>query len=180
MKAILVLMSLMIATSVFAQSPTTLDKAFSPFKQKVQKKLYKLEDVSATSDYATQEGHFQLRVAKAVYSVATDGGTIAARGLGVFLPAKALIKQAWFYVDEQFVDAGSGTVALHCEDANNIFSAADITGSAVATITSGVQTGTAANMSKAIAATCEITATVAGAAQTAGKLTLWVEYVVHL
>lgn len=180
MKALLVLMSLMFATTVMGQSPTTLDKAFTPFKTQVQKKLYKLEDVSATSEYATKEGHFQVRVAKVIYDTATDGGTIATRGLGVFLPAKALIKQAWFYIDQQFVDAGSGTVALFCEDANNIFSAADITGSAVGTITSGVQTGTAANMSKAIASPCEISAVVAGSAQTAGKLTLWVEYVVHL
>lgn len=177
MKAILVLMSLMFATTVFGQ---TLDKQFTPFKTQVQKKLYKLEDVSATSDYATQEGHFQVRVAKAIYDVAVDGGTAGAKGLGVYLPAKALIKQAWFYIDQQFVDAGAGTVALHCEDANNIFSAADITGSAVGTVTSGVATGTAANMTKAIAATCELTATVATATQTAGKLTLWVEYVVHL
>jgi len=181
MKAILVLMSLMIATVVSAQTTSSqLTELFSPFKPKVMQKLFKLEDVSATAEYATKEGHFQVRVAKAIYDVGTDGGTIAARGLGVFLPAKALIKQAWFYTDAQFVDAGSGTVALHCEDAGNIFAAADITGNAVATIVSGVQTGTAANMSKAIAATCEITATVAGAAQTAGKLTLWVEYVVHL
>lgn len=179
MKAVLVLLSLMFATTVYAQT-VTLDKQFTPFKTQVMKKLYKLDDISATADYAVQEGHFQVRVAKAIYDVSTDLGTIAAHPLGVYLPAKALIKQAWFYIDQQFVDAGSGTVALHCEDAGNIFAAADITGSAIATITSGVQTGTAANMSKAIAAQCEITATVAGAAQTAGKLTLFVEYVVHL
>jgi hypothetical protein len=176
MKALLVLL-LLAACPAFGQ--TTLDKKFTPFKTKVQEKLHALDDISSTATYATQEGHHSLRVAKVVYDVAADGGTIGARGLGVFLPAKALIKQAWFYVDTQFVDAGTGTVALSCEDANNIYTATDITGQAVGTVTSGAATGVAANMVKAIAAQCEITATVAGAAQTAGKLTLWVEYVVH-
>lgn len=121
-----------------------------------------------------------MRFAKAIYDVDTDGGTIAAHGLGVYLPAHAIIKQAWFYTDTQFVDGGSGTVALHCEDANNIYSAADVTGITAGTTTSGVSTGTAATMKDAIAADCEITATVAGAAQTAGKMTIFVEYVVAL
>lgn len=160
--------------------PPQIDKMFSPFNEKVKQKLYKLEDVTATSDYATKEGHFQIRVAKAIYDTEVDGGTAGAKGLGVFLPAKAIIKQSWFYTDTQFVDAGSGTVALSCEDANNIYSAADVTGIAVGTTTSGVSTGTAATMVKGIAAACEITATVATATQSAGKMTIFVEYVVSL
>lgn len=175
MKSLLVLL-LLAACPAFAQS---LDKKFTPFKTKVMEKLHALDDISAASTYATTEGHLSLRVAKVVYDVAADTGTIGAKPLGVFLPAKALIKQAWFYVDTQFVDGGTGTVALHCEDANNIYTATDITGQAVGTVTSGAATGVAAAMVKAIAAQCEITATVAGAAQTAGKLTLFVEYVVH-
>lgn len=175
-----ILLSLLFLSNAHAVDGKLLDKYFSPFKDKVQQKLYKLEDVSATSDYRTKEGQFSVRVAKAVYDVSTDLGTIAAHGLGVSLPAHAVVKQVWFYTETQFVDAGAGTVALSCEDANNLYSAADVTGIAVGTTTAGVATGTAATMVKAIAADCEITATVAGAAQTAGKMTIFVEYVVSL
>lgn len=181
MKAILVLMSLMIATTVSAQTTASqLTELFTPFKTKTMQKLWRLEDIGANSDYATKEGQFQIRVAKVDYNVLTDGGTIATRGLGVFLPAKAMIKQVWFRINTQFVDGGVGTVALQCEDAGNLFTATDITGSAIGTITAGAATGTAATMVSSIAATCEIQAVVAGAAQTAGNLTMWVEYVVHL
>lgn len=179
MKAFLVLLSLVFATTVFAQT-TALDKLFTPFKTQVMKKLYRAEDISVTADYRVQEGHFQQRIAKVTYDVGTDGGTIAARGLGVFLPANSIIRQVFFRTDVQFVDAGSGTVALSCEDANNIFTATDITGNAVGTLVAGASTGAVGAMVQSIAAQCEITATVAGAAQTAGRLTLWVEYVVHL
>ena len=183
MKSVFLVLSLILAVNTAnAQgvSTTTLDKLYTPFKTKVMQRLYKMDDVSAGSAYATQEGTFHKRVTKAFYDVATDGGAIGAHPLGVFLPAKAVITQAYFMTDVQFVDAGAGTVALQCEDAGNIFAAADITGFTVGTMTSGVATGTAATMIKNIAATCELQAVVAGIAQTAGKLTLWVEYVVQL
>lgn len=124
------------------------------------------------------DGISQKRIARAVYDVAVDLGTIAAHPLGVSLPAGALVTQSWFYVVTQFTDTGSGTVALHCEDANNIYTAADITGISAGTITAGNQTGVAADMTAAIGAACELTATVATNAQTAGKLILFVEFVV--
>lgn len=138
-----------------------------------------LQAVDTLLTTQTVDGLRASRVARVTYDVAVDGGTVAARGLGVTLPAKSLITKAWFYTQVQFVDAGSGTVALHCEDANNIFTATDITGNAVAAVVMGAADGAVANMVKAIANACEITATVAGAAQTAGKLVLFVEYVVH-
>lgn len=118
------------------------------------------------------------RVARAVYDINTNGGSIAPHGLGVVLPANALVTQVYFQIITQFVDGGVGTVALHCEDANNLYTATDITGFAIGTTTSGAATGAAANMVKSIAAQCEITATVAGAAQTAGRLIVFVEYTV--
>jgi hypothetical protein len=126
----------------------------------------------------TTEGISNLRIARVTYDVATDLGTVGAHGLGVSLPAKAVIIRSWFMINTQFVDAGSGTVALSCEDANNIKTATDITGEAVGAFVEGASTGAASAFISSIAATCEITATVATAAQTAGKLTLWVMYVV--
>lgn len=124
------------------------------------------------------EGLHLKRIARVTYDVAVDLGTIAAHTLGVSLPANALIQRSWIYVITQFVDAGSGTVAFHCEDANNIKTATDITGTADGGIIEGAQLGTTATMTGSIAATCEITATVATSAQTAGKAILFVEYLV--
>lgn len=116
------------------------------------------------------------KVVKVKYSVAANGGTIGARGLGVKLPPNIVITRSYFRVDTQFVDGGSGTVALSCEDANNIKTATDITGSSAGTYVEGASTGAASAFVASIAAPCEITATVAGADQTDGALTLWVEY----
>lgn len=117
------------------------------------------------------------RVARAVYDVSLHGGSIAAHGLGVSLPKKAIILRDWFVVDTQFTDGGTGTVALSCEDANNIKTATDITGSSAGAFVEGASTGAASAFVDSIAEGCEITATVAGAAQSTGKLTVFVEYV---
>jgi hypothetical protein len=126
-----------------------------------------------------QEGIFLKGVARFVYDTATDGGSTGAHALGVYLPARAVITQSYYKIITQFTDSGSGTVALSCEDANNILTAGDITGISANTITTGASTGSAASMVRAIGARCEITATVATATQDAGKLIGWVEYVIE-
>jgi hypothetical protein len=133
---------------------------------------------SASAAAYAADGLGQKRVARATYNVATNLGTIGSHLLGVSLPAKAMITQAYFYVVTQFVDAGAGTVALTCEDAGNIFAAQDVTGIAAGGKATGTPTGSAANMVAAIGAACELTATVATAAQTAGKMIIFVEYVI--
>lgn len=130
------------------------------------------------SNLATDGGGLKKRVVRSTFDTQVDGGAIGAYDLGEDLPANAIVVQAWFQIITQFTDGGSGTVALSCAGANDLFSAADITGSAGGTITSGVPDGTAANMFDVGGSACNITATVAAAEQTAGKLVLWVEYVV--
>lgn len=136
----------------------------------------------ALSESLGSDGTMQKRIARATYDVAVDGGTTAAHLLGVKIPANAIMVRSWFYTVTQFVDAGAGTVALHCETANNIFSAADITGNAAGVKVDGVQQAFATfdgtGAAGVLGAECELTATVATAAQTAGKLVLFVEYMV--
>lgn len=139
----------------------------------------KLDPQNNAAVDGTDEGLFAHRIARFIYDEAVDGGAIAAYGLGVTLPAGAVIVRSYFKIITQFVDGGSGTVALSCEDANNIKTATDITGSADNAFVEGESDGAAANFQRDIAAACEITATVAGAEQTAGKLVGWVEYVVE-
>lgn len=127
------------------------------------------------------DGHSALRIARAEYDVATDGGTVGTYDLGIDLPANAMIMQSWFYIDTAFVDSGAGTVALHCEDAGNIKAATDLTAISTGVLTNGIQVGfdDITTVSTGIAAACDVTATVAGVDQTAGKLTLWLLYTVH-
>lgn len=126
----------------------------------------------------TADGNLAKRVARATWDFAEHGGDIGAIDLGVNLPAKSLINFAYFYVVTQVTDGGSGTGALHCEDANNLYSAADVTGNASGTIVLGVPQNSAATMVKDIAAECALTWTIAGSAATAGKLNFFVEYTV--
>lgn len=118
-----------------------------------------------------------LRVASAVYDFAVQGGTQAAFSLGVALPAKSTIIRSWIYVKTQLVGASS-TMAFSCETANNIKTATDLTGSAAGAYIEGASTG-ASTAFKDIVSACNITATIATANLTAGKLDVYVQYVVH-
>jgi len=184
MKKLLTLFTVLAALTI----TTTAFATTGPFHEHEEARFSAIEstDSTQTTNIATNtavhtqtaDGLLAKRIARATYDVAVDGGTAAAHGLGVSLPANALVTQVYFYIVTQFTDGGSGTVALSCEDANNLFSAADITGNSAGAIVSGAPTGTAGDMVAAIAAECEITATVASAEQTAGKLILFVEYAV--
>ncbi len=128
-------------------------------------------------------GEKVLKVARATYDVSVNGGaTGTAYGLGVYLPANSVLTQSWFHVLTQF--AGTGTVALSCEDAGNIYSAAQLSGSAAGAIVKGRQTGGTDSMTVGISDKCQLTATVGadggngGATLSAGKLLLFVEYLV--
>lgn len=144
--------------------------AAAPFIPEIADRFEKIEDKK------------MLRV---VYdtSVGSQGSSTVNSGvhsLGAYLPAKAIITRSYLYVVTQFADSGAGTVALHCEDANNIKTATDITGSSAGALIEGQSTGAASAFVGSIAAECEVKATVAGASQTAGKLVAFIEYVVGM
>lgn len=112
---------------------------------------------------------------------ATTQGTAGAWALGASLPAGAIILRDYFYVDTLPVATGAPTLALSCETANNIFSAAGVSvanGYSSGLAVDGVSTG-ASTAFKKITSACSLNATVASGSYSAGKLTLWVEYVVH-
>ena len=113
------------------------------------------------------------------YDFDVDGGAIGSITTGVTLPAKAIITDCYFRVETQGVDAGSGTLAVSCEDAGNIFAAADFTGNAAGSFVAGAPLGTVASMVDDIAAACDITWTIATAALTAGKFRGYCQYSVH-
>ncbi len=127
----------------------------------------------------TADGLNAYRVARATWDYAEHGGAQTAIGLGVTLPAKSIIEHAYFYTVTQVEDGGTGTGALSCEDANNLYSAADVTGNAAGTLVEGVPDGDVANFVTNIASACELTWTIAGATASAGKLNFYVRYTVH-
>lgn len=122
------------------------------------------------------------RLARAVWnpSGVTADRAVGAHTLGVTVPANAVIRQVWFFTKTSLVSTGNnGTIAFSCNAANDLFSAADIDASSgvAGQIGAGVEVGTAATMLKVTTA-CNLTATVAVNAFTAGKIDLFVEYVI--
>lgn len=125
-----------------------------------------------------------LKVAKFRFDPSLTAGmrTIAAHGLGVTIPISAVVVGGFVDVNTAFTSAGgnAGTVAISVESANDIISAAAVSGAPYSTI------GLKAIIPKAntpestgikLTAAREITATVAGQALTAGKLTGFLYYV---
>lgn len=137
--------------------------------------------VTTLTDTLT-DGNYGVKVAKATYSYADGDLAVGAHGLGVSLPAKAIIIRSWMHVDTQQADTGTCTMAVSCEDANNIKTATDLSGSAADALIEGASTGAASAFTKAIGAACEITMTVADGGScvpSAGKGSVYVMYVVH-
>lgn len=154
---------------------------------------------------ALKNGNYAQKVARAVFDTAANDSsgvsnkTIAAHGLNVFLPIKAIITRAWVDVITSFDDGASknATIALKSEgtgdlvaaiaisDGSNVWNAGlhgALPGSyAEATVAGDTAILDAArNAGSYIKTTAEreLTATVAVHALTAGKLVLFVEYAI--
>lgn len=130
-----------------------------------------------------------LRVARFEFDTAKkdSGGTvanttIAAHGTGVTLPANAIIVGGFVDVNTAFTSASSntGTIAISVEAANDIISAAAVSGPPYSTIGRKAivpKANTPESTSVKATQAREITCTVAVAALTAGKLTGYLYYV---
>jgi hypothetical protein len=123
----------------------------------------------------------ELKVATGNFDVALNGGAIGVYELGVKLPAGAIITRSYYEVLTTFVTAGSdaGTIALKvgAVDLKAAIAVSDVSNPWDAGRKDGAQTGTAANMSK-LSADGELTLTIAGQIASAGKLKVFVEYVI--
>ena len=130
----------------------------------------------------------------------TGERTIAAHGLGVYIPTKAIVTRVWIDVVTTFTSAGAdaGTIALHLQSANDVVSAiaisdasevwdAGIHGSKIGYPNLGADAAhdSALEVAALFAGTMlkmtaqrELTATVAEQALTAGKANIFVEYVI--
>ena len=148
------------------------------------------------------QGNQVVNVAVATFdpSANTAQRPVAAYGLGVYIPTKAIITRVWVDVVTTFTsaDTDTGTIALHIQAANDVIAAIAIDDASnpwdaglhgtklgypnlgadaahdsaleVAALFAGVMLKTTAER--------QITATVAVAALTAGKANIFVEYVI--
>jgi hypothetical protein len=108
--------------------------------------------------------------------------TVAAHGTGVTLPANAVVIGGFVNVNTLFTSASSntGTIAISVEGANDIVSAAAVSGAPYSSIGRKAivpKSNTPESTSVLATAAREITCTVAVAALTAGKLTGYLVYV---
>ena len=112
-------------------------------------------------------------------SAGVSNKTVAAHGLGVFLPTKAIVVRALYQTVTTFTSGGSATVALSVQSANDLKTATAYTDGSftAATLTDCVPVHSAAT-SIALTAERELKVTIGTAALTAGKLVLYVEYMI--
>lgn len=149
-----------------------------------------LKDISdnfaAIAPVGSDDGLGNLRVARFTFDVAgTDSAgaansAVGAHGVGVILPANAIVVGGFFEVNTAFTTAASGTLAIHVQSANDIQTATIVSSAPFST------TGRKAIVPKAntpestsikLTANREITCTVATGALTAGKLTGYLYFV---
>lgn len=144
------------------------------------------------------KNEFQVeRVAAATFD-ASSGAAIATHGLGVFIPAKATVVDAWYEVETTFTSAtDAATIALQANGADDLVAAIAISAagdiwddgsrgclpgsfaqadgdSDTAILAAARKAGSFIKMSD----TKELSAVVAVEALTAGKLNLFVKYIV--
>lgn len=120
------------------------------------------------------------RVAFGQYEFALDGGVvgdIVLRGQPD-IPSGAVITDAGIRVITPVTGGGSATLAAKVEGAADIQSAAAVTGAPWSTAGAKKATFTAASTPVLTTAARRITVTVGTAALTAGKFTVWVEFIV--
>lgn len=104
---------------------------------------------------------------------------IGAHGLGVYLPTKAIVTRAWYdNVTAPDSAAHTATIAIKIQAANDLKTATLVSDATFTTLgaNEGVPDGTAAKMIK-LTAVREIVVTTAVQVLTAGKLNIYVEYV---
>lgn len=174
MKSFLLL--LVICTQLHAAISTDKRYKISNYMGEMAKEvdLGKLMDEGGTQDLV-KDGNSVLHLLTATYDFSVNGGaSVADIGLGSSLPSKAIITRS--YIDVVTAPVGPGaTVAFKTESAGDVLAATAITSLGVGRV-EGVSTGTAATMKKTTAAR-GVVMNVANSSLTAGKIRVYIQYV---
>jgi hypothetical protein len=158
----------------------------SPYMPEQDARSSAIEDRATTLEASTlassyiADGILAKKIVRATIDCSTASNcTVGAHSLGVALPAKSLLTRTVMYIATQPASVSGGTIAVHCEDANNIATAVNMTSYATGSIRDGAQTGVSNTSIAAIGAACNVTATMASADYTAGKINFFIEYLNH-
>jgi hypothetical protein len=146
----------------------------APYQPEVDQRFDALENVNSSN---------AERSVKVTYDVVANGtSSVTPIGLGQYLPAKAVVTKVLTYIDTQFVDDGTGSVQLQCEDSANLMASTDITGYAVGAVHLGVPNPATPTVTDSIAAQCEIKAVEAACYNcrlpSAGKIEAFINYII--
>ena len=156
----------------------------APFIPEIDKRFDALEQGNhfKTGVYPSgaADGHWVKQLAVATYDFAKYTGAIGTYSLGTGLPKNAVITESWLYSITKPTTSASGTLAFKCQNTGDIL-AATAAGSFAAAGASldGVSTGATAANFKYTTAACTMQAVIATGALTAGKVSAFVEYMVH-
>lgn len=172
--------SLFLVSMFIASAHASLQGA--PFMPEIDARLNALEGgftIPLTYPIGSADGHQQAELVQVTYDFAKQTGAVGTYSLGVTIPANAVIKRSYIYSITQPTTSASGTLAFKCQNASDVLAAtaAASFGAAGASI-DGASTG-AASAFKYTTAACTLQAVIATGALTAGKVTAYVEYVVH-
>jgi len=149
----------------------------APYQPEVDSRFNTVEELVSEANN-DEDGIKTLHLARATLDCGS-GCAVGGHSLDVSLPAKSLIKHVYGLAVTQGVSVSGGTVALFCEDANNLISARNMTSYASGSAFFGAPLGTSGTVVGNIAAECEITAQVASSDYSAGKFNFFVEYLQH-
>ena len=145
-------------------------------------KDFKKHQIAVRHDYKTVRGEVSvepgltvMKVAMAIYDFSKHGGDQGDIGLGVYLPKNAIVRNAYAHAIEEFTSDGSATLAFKAATAGDLVGTTDKGDLGTGDLVDGAADGDATNM-VLLDEEKEITATIATADATAGKVAVFVEY----
>lgn len=125
------------------------------------------------------DGHYVKQSVQATYDFAKYTGGTGTYDLGVSLPKNAIFVRSYVWSLTKPTTSASGTLEFKCQNSHDIMNptAAASFASAGAAV-DAIQSGAASNFST-VTASCDIKAVIATGALTAGKVTVYLDYVIH-
>jgi len=131
------------------------------------------------ANYAV-DGLHPKRIARVTYDYDEHGGAVGTIGLGVTLPKNALVVRGYYYQHTAFTSGGAATVEFGYVGDTDAFIAQAAYDNAQYSVGShdGVSTGDAAHFHGPLSDAKEVAITIGTADLTAGKLILFLEYVI--
>ena len=181
--AVLTLAALALSTHIPHKAHAAILGA--PFIPEIDQRFNALEGpngINTSYPAFRNDSNAVLHTAQATWDFSVNGGATGTTDLHVSIPKNAIIIRSWVYTLTNPITTAGGTISFKCENASDIIAAtaAESYGSYPGSI-DGASTG-AASAFKYIdnaAASCDIQVVIATGAVTAGKLTAYVQYVLH-